>query len=130
MICFAPTRRCRERNGCVWSLRSISMSRGILTLTLCRSTWRQAAIRRRCSPHTSTVSPLRWIMEHRFVFCARETWLEECEGHYQNCVCRGGAKRLLGRTWIFPLRRNLTHFRNGRLPESFAAMEVYRSHIS
>src|ERR1700732_2052872 len=39
---------------------------------------------------------------------ARETWFEECEGHYQDYVCRGRAKRLLGRTWIFPLRRNLT----------------------
>src|SRR6267154_5700159 len=38
---------------------------------------------------------------------ARETWIEECEGHYQDYVCRGRAKRLLGRTWIFPLRRNL-----------------------
>src|SRR5229473_3981329 len=39
---------------------------------------------------------------------ARKTWFEECEGHYQDYVCRGRAKRLLGRTWIFPLRRNLT----------------------
>ena len=57
--------RCRKRNGRVWSLRSISMPRGILTLTLCRSTWRRPAIDRHCSPHTSTASPLRWIMEHR-----------------------------------------------------------------
>src|SRR6266851_4697480 len=33
--------------------------------TLCRSTWRRPAIDRHCSPHTSTASPLRWIMEHR-----------------------------------------------------------------
>src|SRR5467141_1522808 len=39
---------------------------------------------------------------------ARETRFKECEGHYQDYVCRGRAKRLLGRTWIFPLRRNLT----------------------
>jgi hypothetical protein len=45
---------------------------------------------------------------------ARETWFEECEGHYQDYVCRGRAKRLLGRTWIFPLRRNLTPFKLSR----------------
>src|SRR5216683_300902 len=39
---------------------------------------------------------------------ARETWFEECEGHYQDYLFRGGAKRLLGRTWVFPIRRNLT----------------------
>src|SRR5882672_8920332 len=38
---------------------------------------------------------------------AGETWFEECEGHYEDYVCRGRAKRLLGRAWIFPLRRNL-----------------------
>jgi DMSO/TMAO reductase YedYZ molybdopterin-dependent catalytic subunit len=32
---------------------------------------------------------------------------EECEGHYQVHVFCGRAKGLLGRTWIFPLRRNL-----------------------
>jgi thioredoxin reductase (NADPH) len=42
---------------------------------------------------------------------ARETWLEECESHYEDYVCRGRAKRLLGRAWIFPLRRNLTPFK-------------------
>ena len=50
---------------------------------------------------------------HRGSWCttpsagAGETWFEECEGHYQDYVCRGRAKRLLGRAWIFPLRRNL-----------------------
>ena len=39
---------------------------------------------------------------------ARETRLEECEGNYQADVCRAGAARLLGRTRLFPLRRNLT----------------------
>jgi len=39
---------------------------------------------------------------------ARETWLEEYEGHNQDYVCRGRAKRLLGRRRIVPLRRNLT----------------------
>jgi hypothetical protein len=34
---------------------------------------------------------------------AREAWFEECESYYQDYVCRGRAKRLLGRTWIFPL---------------------------
>src|SRR6266436_606441 len=34
----APTHRCRKLNGRAWSLRSISMPRGIQTLTLCRST--------------------------------------------------------------------------------------------
>lgn len=34
---------------------------------------------------------------------ACETRFEECEGHYQNYVCGRRAKRLLGRTWIFPL---------------------------
>src|SRR6266404_2900368 len=38
---------------------------------------------------------------------AGETWFEECEGHYQDYLFRGGAERLLGRTWVFPLRRNL-----------------------
>ena len=42
---------------------------------------------------------------------ARETWFEECEGHYEDYLFRGGAKRLLGRTWIFPLRRNLRPLR-------------------
>ena len=40
---------------------------GILTLTLCRSTWRRPAIHKRCSPHTLTVSPSPWIMEPRSV---------------------------------------------------------------
>src|SRR5260370_32525992 len=51
---------------------------------------------------------------------ARKTWFEECEGHYQDYVCRGRAKRLLGRTWIFPLRRTLTPFN----------MKDYFSHCS
>src|SRR5258707_7108338 len=34
--------------------------------------------------------------------------LKNVKGHYQDYVCRGRAKRLLGRTWVFPLRRNLT----------------------
>src|SRR6267378_1254448 len=42
--------------------------------------------------------------------CACETWLEECEGHYQDCLFRAGAEGLLGRTWVFALRRNLTIF--------------------
>src|SRR6266436_4784256 len=67
MICFVRTHRCRKLNERVWSLRSISMPRGILILTLCHSIWRRPAIRRRCSPHTSTVSPLPWIMEHHSV---------------------------------------------------------------
>ncbi len=46
---------------------------------------------------------------------ACETWFEECEGHYQHYVCRGRAKRLLGRAWIFPLRRNLTPVKEGNL---------------
>ena len=33
---------------------------------------------------------------------------EECEGNYQADLCCAGAARLLGRTWLFPLRRNLT----------------------
>lgn len=59
--------RCRRRNGRSWSLRSISMPRGIVTLTTCRSTCRRPAIHRRCSPLTSTVAPSPWIMEHRSV---------------------------------------------------------------
>jgi len=51
-ICFAPIHRCRKRNGRLWNLQSISMPQGILTLTSCRSNWRQPAIRRPCSPHT------------------------------------------------------------------------------
>ncbi len=43
---------------------------------------------------------------------ARETWFEECEGRYQDYICRGRAKRLLGRAWIFPLRRNLKSLRS------------------
>jgi hypothetical protein len=35
---------------------------------------------------------------------------EECEGHHEDYVFRGRAKRLLVRAWIFPLRRNLTPF--------------------
>jgi len=66
-ICFTPTHRYRKRNGRAWSLRSISMHRGIPTPTSCRSTWRRPAIHRRCSPHTSTVGPLPWIMAHRSV---------------------------------------------------------------
>jgi len=38
---------------------------------------------------------------------ARETWLEECERHYKDYVCRGRAKRLLGRTW-YPATTELT----------------------
>src|ERR1700730_15235402 len=38
---------------------------------------------------------------------AGKTRLEECEGHYQAHLCCGRAARLLGRTWLFPLRRNL-----------------------
>src|ERR1700676_4603528 len=38
---------------------------------------------------------------------ARETRFEECEGHHQTHICRRRAKGLLGRTWLFPLRRNL-----------------------
>src|SRR5260370_32716764 len=95
-------------SGRAESHQSISMTREILTLTLCQSTWPRPAIRRHCSPHTSTASPLLWIMEHTPSAGARETWFEECEGHYQDCLFRGGAKRLLGRTWVFPLRRNLT----------------------
>src|SRR6266403_356849 len=57
MICFALTHRCLRLNGRAWSHRSTSMSREILILTLCQSTWRRPAIRRLCSPHTSTVSP-------------------------------------------------------------------------
>src|SRR5580698_5656045 len=41
---------------------------------------------------------------------AHETWFEECKGCYEDYVCRGRAKRLLGRAWIFALRRNLTLF--------------------
>src|ERR1700731_5443944 len=103
MICFVPTHRCRKRNGRVGSLRSISMPRGILTLTLCPSTWRPPAIRRRCSPHTSTVSPHRRAWSTAPFVGARETWFEECEGDYQDYVRRGRAKRLLGGTWIFAL---------------------------
>ena len=44
MICFAPFRRYRRQNGPVWNRRSISTLRGILTLTLSRSTWRRHAI--------------------------------------------------------------------------------------
>src|SRR6266576_7116347 len=62
MICLAPTHRCRKLNGRVWSRRSISMPRGILTLTLCHSTRRRPAIHKRCLPHTSTASPL--TMDH------------------------------------------------------------------
>src|ERR1700674_560097 len=38
---------------------------------------------------------------------AGKTRLEECEGHHQTHICRRRAKGLLGRTWLFPLRRNL-----------------------
>ncbi len=44
---------------------STLMSREILTLTSCQSTWGRPAIRRHCSPRTSTASPSLWIMEHR-----------------------------------------------------------------
>ncbi len=67
MTCFAPTHRCRRPNGHGWSRRSILTPRGILTHILCRSTWRRPAIPRPCSPHTSTVSPSLWIMEHHSV---------------------------------------------------------------
>ena len=50
---------------------------------------------------------------------ARETWFEEWEGDYQDYVCRGRAKRLLGRAWIFPLRRNLTPFTRLRRGEAY-----------
>jgi len=63
--------QCRKRNGRVWNLRSISMPQGILTLTLCHSTWRRPAIHKPCSPHTSTVNPSPWIMEFRFVCWCR-----------------------------------------------------------
>jgi hypothetical protein len=36
-----------------------------------------------------------------------EAWFEECESHYQDYLFCGRAKRLLGRTWVFALRRNL-----------------------
>src|SRR5580704_3024227 len=67
MICFVLTHRCRRLNGRAWSHRLTSMTREIPTLTLCQSTWRRPAIRRHCSPHTSTASPLLWIMEHHSV---------------------------------------------------------------
>src|ERR1700679_592696 len=38
---------------------------------------------------------------------ARKTRLEECQGHYQADICRATTARLLGRTWLFPVRRNL-----------------------
>jgi hypothetical protein len=38
---------------------------------------------------------------------ARKTWFEECEGNYKADICRAGAARLLGRTRLFLLRRNL-----------------------
>src|SRR5690349_4825060 len=38
---------------------------------------------------------------------AGKTRSEEYEGHHQAHICRGRASGLLGRTWIFPLRRNL-----------------------
>jgi hypothetical protein len=65
---------------------------------------------RRCSLHTLTVSPSPWSWSPAPSVGARETWFEECEGYYEDYVCRGRAKRLLGRAWIFPLRRNLTPF--------------------
>src|SRR5882762_8625321 len=97
MICLAPSHQCRKLTGRVWSLRLISMPRGILILTLCRLTWRPPAIHRHCSPHTSTVSPYRGSWSTPPPVGARETRFEECEGHYQHYVCRGRAKRLLGR---------------------------------
>src|ERR1700757_5486939 len=39
--------------------------------------------------------------------CSDKARLEECEGYYEAFVCRGRAKRLLGRTRIFALRRDL-----------------------
>jgi hypothetical protein len=101
---------CRKRNGRVWSLRSISMPRAILTFTLCRSTWRRPAIHRRCLPHTSRSAPYRGSWSAAPSVGARETWFEECEGRYHDYVSHGRATRLLGRTWIFPLLRNLTPF--------------------
>jgi hypothetical protein len=44
---------------------------------------------------TSTISSLPSITERRSVRCARESWFEEREGHYQDYLSRGRAKRLL-----------------------------------
>jgi hypothetical protein len=40
---------------------------------------------------------------------ACKTRLEECEGYHQTDLCRARAARLLGRTRLFSLWRNLTH---------------------
>src|SRR6201998_3516722 len=37
---------------------------------------------------------------------------EECEGCYKAFVCGGRAERLLGRTWILTLRRDLMPFQD------------------
>src|SRR5260370_18386372 len=83
------------------------MTREIPTLTLCQSTWRRP-------PSADTA---RHTLQRPAPYCgswsttpsagSRETWFEECEGHYQDYLFCGRAKRLLGRTWVFPLRRNL-----------------------
>ncbi len=39
----------------------------------------------------------------------------DASGNHQHYICRGRAKRLLGRTWIFPLRWNLAPFKDDRL---------------
>jgi len=99
--------RCRRQNGRAWSRRSTSMTREILTLTSCQSTWVGP-------PSANTACD---TFQRPAAYCrswsttpsagARETWFEECKGHYQDYLFRGRAKRLLGRTWLFALRRNL-----------------------
>jgi len=41
--------------------------------------WRRPASTDNCLPHTSTASPLRWIMEHRSMLVPVKAWFEECE---------------------------------------------------
>src|SRR6267154_1418953 len=129
MICFTPTHRYRKRNGRAWSLRSISMPRGILILIYVPrpgdsppSADAARHIFQRSAPYRGSWSTTPFAG-------ARETWLEECEGHYQDYVCRGRAKRLLGRTWIFPLRRNLTPQHTGPQSTDASIAKQYSSRI-
>src|ERR1700739_1140463 len=42
--------------------------------------------------------------------CSGKAWLEERESYHPDHLYGERAKRLLGRTWILPLRRNLMPF--------------------
>ena len=67
MICFAPTHRCCKRNGRKWSLPSISMTPGSLTLTFMALDLATARHPRTLSLPILAVSPSTWITERRCV---------------------------------------------------------------